>query len=44
MHNHDHSTCIHLIHMLVCCLVGLGIGSLAVWGYTKIKENKNHNP
>ena len=27
--------------MFVCCLVGLGIGSLAVWGYTKIKENKN---
>ena len=23
---------------------GGGIGTLAVWGYQKIKENKNHNP
>jgi len=30
--------------MLICCIVGIGIGTLAVWGYKKIKENKDHNP
>ncbi len=30
--------------MLLCCLAGFGIGTLAIWGYNKIKENKNHNP
>jgi hypothetical protein len=45
MMNHaDHTTYEHIIHMLLCCLAGLGIGTLAVWGYTKIKESKNHNP
>jgi hypothetical protein len=45
MMNHaDHSTYEHIIHMLLCCIAGLGIGTLAVWGYQKIKESKNHNP
>ena len=44
MNHADHSTFEHLIHMLLCCIAGLGIGTLAVWGYTKIKESKNHNP
>jgi hypothetical protein len=45
MMNHaDHTTFEHIIHMFLCCLAGLGIGTLAVWGYQKIKENKNHNP
>jgi len=30
--------------MFFCCIAGLGIGTLAVWGYQKIKENKSHNP
>ena len=44
MNHADHSTFEHIIHMLLCCIAGLGIGTLAVWGYQKIKENKNHNP
>ena len=44
MHTHDHNTYTHLIHMLLCCLAGIGIGTLAVWGYNQIKNNKNHNP
>ena len=34
----------HLHHMIICCLIGLGIGATAVWGYNQIKSNKNHNP
>jgi len=30
--------------MFLCCLAGIGIGTLAVWGYQQIKNNKNHNP
>jgi hypothetical protein len=44
MHHADHSTLEHVFHMLLCCLAGFGIGTLAIWGYNKIKENKNHNP
>jgi hypothetical protein len=45
MMNHaDHSTFEHIIHMFLCCIAGLGIGTLAVWGYNKIKQNKDHNP
>jgi hypothetical protein len=41
-HIHNHAN--HLDHMILCCVVGIGIGTLAVWGYNKIKQNKNHNP
>ena len=34
----------HFIHMIVCCIVGIGIGALGFTIYNKIKENKNHNP
>ena len=44
MNHADHSTFEHLIHMFFCCIAGIGIGTLAVWGYQKIKDNKNHNP
>jgi len=34
----------HLGHMIICCVVGVGAGALIVWGYNKVKGNKNHNP
>ena len=34
----------HIEHMIICCLVGIGIGATAIWGYNKIKQNKDHNP
>jgi hypothetical protein len=44
MNHTDHTFYEHLFHMFLCCVAGLGIGTLAVWGYQKIKQNKNHNP
>ena len=47
MHYHIHNVSahfLHLIHMFICCITGLGIGFLAIFGYKKSKENKNHNP
>ena len=44
MEHADHTTIEHVIHMIVCCIVGLGAGALGVWAYNKIKDSKNHNP
>ena len=44
MDHTDHTTLEHVYHMLLCCIAGLGIASLAVWGYNAIKTNKDHNP
>ena len=34
----------HVIHMIICCIIGVGIGTALVYGYNKIRENKDHNP
>ena len=44
MDHTDHTTLEHVIHMILCCIAGLGIGAVAIWGYNAIKNNKNHNP
>ncbi|QIN97132.1 hypothetical protein [Synechococcus phage S-H25] len=44
MNHANHSSLEHFAIMIVCCIVGVGIGTLAVWGYNKIKDSKNHNP
>jgi len=34
----------HFIHMIVCCIVGIGIGAAGIWVYNKVKDSRNHNP